>query len=369
MRSRWALAPLLYVLVAGKAFAQDEAAITAAYEHAAQGLTAFEQGQNTDALDKFSRAYTLLKIPSLAVYLARAQVKLGHYTAAAALYAEATRLQDGPGDPEMQQNAREEAQREGQALQARIPRLIVQTPGIDIQTVTIQVDGVVIPSAALAEGWRLDPGVHRIVATSGGQRLEQSELVSDGVTKTIVFAFPATGSNAPENHYKSGRKTPVAAGDQGISQRHLGQLWNWGGGFGFFGHDGHLGRGQAEPGQDESAMGHTQLSVGRLGKRVPRIQNTAHAFNDWFLHRPGWHSHRYGTSACYAGQSKPSSKRGPFGTLGWSGIRRSSGAILTQQSQQGITDPETSPCPPGVGFWNEPREKPRRTGQLKHPKR
>jgi len=196
MRSRWALAPLLYLLVAGKAFAQDDAAVTAASEVGLQGVDAFEQGQNTEALDKLSRAYTLLKVPLIAVYLARTDVRLGHYMAAAALYAEATHLEDGPGDHERQQNAREEAQREGQALLARIPRLVVQTPGIPIQTVAIQVDGIAVPAAALAEGWRVDPGVHRVTATAGEQRLEQSEPVGEGVTKTVVFVFqPAKAAN------------------------------------------------------------------------------------------------------------------------------------------------------------------------------
>jgi hypothetical protein len=212
-RSRWAIAPLLYLLVAGKAFAQDAEAVTSAFEFASQGVNAFEQGQTTEALDKFSRAYALVKVPSLAVYMAQAHARLGHYTAAAALYAEATHLEDGPGDHDMQQNAREEAQREGNALLARMPRLVVQTPGIPIQTVGIQVDGVAIPSAALAEGWRLDPGVHRIVATSGEQRLEQNEPVSDGVTKTVVFIFqPTKASHQLEIPAKQSDRPPTEPG-------------------------------------------------------------------------------------------------------------------------------------------------------------
>ncbi len=213
MTSRWALAPLLYLLVASTAFAQDDAAVTAAYEHAAQALNAFEQGRNTEALDEFSRAHALVKLPSFAAYMARANVKLGHYLAAAALYDEATRLEDGPGEHEAQQNAREEAQREGQALLARIPRLVVQTPGIPIQLAAIQVDGIAIASTALAEGWRVDPGVHRVTAQTGDQKLEQTEPVSEGVTKTVVFVFqPAKTSNGRQMQPKQPDQYPPESG-------------------------------------------------------------------------------------------------------------------------------------------------------------
>ena len=160
MRSSWA--PLLFLLITCKAFAQDDAAVTSAYEFAAQGLKAFEAGQSTAALDKFSRAYAIVKLPSLAVYMARADVKLGHYLAAAALYAEASQLEDGLGDHDVQQTAREEARTEREALLTRMPQLVVQTSGVPLQSVAVQVDGTAVPSAALAVGWLLDPGTHRV---------------------------------------------------------------------------------------------------------------------------------------------------------------------------------------------------------------
>ncbi len=189
MRSRRALALSLFLLVAGNAFAQDDAAVTSAYESAAQGLKAFEDGQSAEALDQFTRAYAIVKLPSLAVYMARANVKLGHYLAAAALYAQASQLEDGLGDHEVQQRAREEALSEREALMARMPRLVVQTPGIPTQSVTLQVDGSPVPSAALAEGWQLDPGMHRVTAYSGNQKLERDSSVSEGLVQTVVFQF------------------------------------------------------------------------------------------------------------------------------------------------------------------------------------
>lgn len=218
MRFRWA--PLLFLLVSGKAFAQDDAAVTSAYEFAAQfaaqGLKAYEGGQPAEALDKFSQAYAIVKLPSLAVYVARADVQLGHYVAAAALYAEASQLEDGLGDLDdhkVQQRAREEAQTERQALIARMPRLVVQTPGVPIQSVAVQVDGTAVPSAALAEGWPLDPGMHRVTAVSSTQKLERDASVSDGRTETIVFKFQtATATITQEIPPKQVISSPPAPG-------------------------------------------------------------------------------------------------------------------------------------------------------------
>ena len=189
MRSPWALAPLLFLLASSKAFGQDDSAVTTAYEIASQGFDAFKQGDPQLALERFNRAYPILKLPKLAVYMARSHVELGHYTQATALYAEAMQLGDGGGDHEAQERARNEAKQERQQLLARMPRLVVQTPGVPIRAVRFQVDGAEASSDELAAGKPVDPGNHQISAVSGTQRLEQAETIQDGASKTIVFKF------------------------------------------------------------------------------------------------------------------------------------------------------------------------------------
>lgn len=217
MRFHWALTPVLLLLVAHQAFAQDDAAVTSAYVYATRGLEAFEQGKPTQALEEFSRAYALVKLPSLAVYMARAQLTLGHYSLAAALYAEASQLQDGVGDHDVQQRAREEARNEREALTARMPRLVVQTPGVAIESVAIEVDGTSVPSAALAEGWHLDPGVHRITAIAGNQHLEQTARALDGHAETIVFQFLAPPTpRAPQSHPEQAESPRVFPGQRAM---------------------------------------------------------------------------------------------------------------------------------------------------------
>jgi hypothetical protein len=47
MKCTWALAPLLLLLASSEAFAQDDSAVTTAFEIASQGVDAFEQGNST----------------------------------------------------------------------------------------------------------------------------------------------------------------------------------------------------------------------------------------------------------------------------------------------------------------------------------
>ncbi len=198
MRSTWALAPLLFLLATSKAFAQDDAAVTSAFEFASHGVEAFEQDNPRLALEQFSRAYSIVKLPSLAVYMARSHAKLGHYTQAIALYSEAAQLDDGVGDHEVQEQARSQANRERQQLLARMPRLVVQTSGVPIQAVSFQLDGSAASSVELAQGSPVDPGFHRIIAMCSGRMLEQTEMVQDGATKTIVFTFQPAFSTPPK---------------------------------------------------------------------------------------------------------------------------------------------------------------------------
>jgi len=191
MRRRWVLAQLCFLLVSTHALGQSDAVMREAYESAAEGLTAFDQGQNEVALDRFSKAYQRLPLPSLAVFVARTQTKLGHFLAACDLYAQAAKLGDGPGYPSVQQRAREEAAAERQALLQRIPKLVIATPGVPRADVLVLVDGQPLAPEAATAGVPLDPGPHKIMAVFAGQQLFQTSALAEGQTTQLTFVFHA----------------------------------------------------------------------------------------------------------------------------------------------------------------------------------
>ena len=184
--------------------AQDEAAVNDARELLAQGLSAFNAGHFGEALDKYTRAFSIMKLPALAVHMARADVKLGRFVAAADLYQEATQLGDGVGVPTAQSRARGEAQVERSALLLRIPKLLIRVVGVDPKAVSVQVDGATFPSESYESGWLVDPGTHKVTASFGNQLQEQMAAMLEGEARELRFTFEASPNKVVGQPAQSG---------------------------------------------------------------------------------------------------------------------------------------------------------------------
>ena len=65
------------LLLSSVAAGQSDTTVTAAREIARQGLKAYDAGRYEEAADKLSRAYAVVKLPTLALHTARALVKVG----------------------------------------------------------------------------------------------------------------------------------------------------------------------------------------------------------------------------------------------------------------------------------------------------
>lgn len=184
---RWALGLSLAVAVlasAPRAAAQeaDAETRTAARELAGQGAEAFEKQDYVTALDRFQRAGTLFRAPSISVMEARTLVKLGRFVEALDKYEATRHIPLAPDASEALQRAVSDAVREGQELRARTPMLKIsilgRRPGPDELKVTL--DGKPVPSALLDVERPLDPGRHEIEAASAGlipiqRRIDLSE--------------------------------------------------------------------------------------------------------------------------------------------------------------------------------------------------
>jgi tetratricopeptide (TPR) repeat protein len=176
--------------------AQDDAAVNEAYTMAAQGIAAFNDGQFAEALDKYTRAFSIVRLPALAVHMARADVKLGRLVAAADLYQQALQLGDGIGAPKVQARARAEAQVERAALLLRIPKLLIRVMGAPPARVKVQVDGATFPPESFESGYLVDPGTHNVTAAFGTQEQEQMAAMAEGAVRELLFAFQPTASPA-----------------------------------------------------------------------------------------------------------------------------------------------------------------------------
>jgi hypothetical protein len=167
-----------------------------ARELALQGADAFERQDFETALDRFQRASTLVRAPSITVMLARSLVRLGRFLEALDRYEETLRLPLSADAPEAFRLAVDDARTEAIALRARIPRLEVRTSP-DQAHVNVTLDGRPVPEALLNVERPVDPGSHVLAASAPGLTPFQQEFsVNEGEHR--VIELPAEAKPAPK---------------------------------------------------------------------------------------------------------------------------------------------------------------------------
>jgi len=177
----------------GVARAIDDRAKGAARELANEAKRAFDAGRLEEAGRKFQRAYEVAKVPTLAVWTARALAKSGQLVAASELYRQAIQL--APNDlwvGDSQQRAQRDAAEELRNLQPRLPQLRVRVEGIQPNDVELRIDDIKIASALFGVEMPMDPGRRRIVGTTGQEAVEQTIALGEGEHRELVLKFTAS---------------------------------------------------------------------------------------------------------------------------------------------------------------------------------
>jgi len=174
----------------GTVHATDDSAKGAARELANEAKSDFDAGKFEDAGSKFQRAYEIAKVPTLAVWAARALVKRGKMVAASELYRQAALL--APNDlwvGNTQQEAQADAEKELAELQPRIPRLRIRVEGAAGYDVELTVDGARISSALVGIDLPTDPGKRHIVGKRSTDVVEQTVDLAEGERKETLMKF------------------------------------------------------------------------------------------------------------------------------------------------------------------------------------
>jgi hypothetical protein len=177
-----------------------------------EGTKLFEAGDYAGALDRFRRADALVPRQTLGLRIARCLDKLGRLTEAYERYVAVARMPVAAGlEPDivvLQNEAKVKADAEGAALAARIPSLVIEVKGGGPDA-SVTVDGVVVPPALLGVKRAVDPGVHKIVATSAGRRASRDVNVKEGEALPVALTFDAAAPTQP-GPVSPAATTPVA---------------------------------------------------------------------------------------------------------------------------------------------------------------
>jgi hypothetical protein len=186
---RGVVSVLVVLLSCSTAVASNEAAVSTAREIAKEGLNAYDAGHYVEANEKLSRALEVVGVPTLALYTARANVKLGKFVRASELYLLATRLDPKGPSETVQMQAQHDATKERAELLPRIPRLTVTLEGDDLGDVEVTVDGQVVPKALLGTSQLTDPGHPKVAAKRGDEQVSAEVELAEGEHKQTTMRF------------------------------------------------------------------------------------------------------------------------------------------------------------------------------------
>lgn len=198
------------------ALAQSEAVVSSAREIAKEGLSAYDAGRYEEANEKLSRALEVVGVPTLALFTARANVKLGRFVRASELYLLATRLDPKGASENVQIQAQRDAEKERSELLPRIPRLTITITGISRKEVEVKLDGQIVPKALLGTAQLVDPGKHEVIAKRGTEEARGEMVLAEREHKTTKLEFQPAESETPT---LSPRESPILLNEGPLESR------------------------------------------------------------------------------------------------------------------------------------------------------
>jgi hypothetical protein len=180
-------------LCCGAARAEDDAATRqAARKLAEDGVAALQNGDAATAVQKLEKAHQMLKVPSVALWSARALVKRGLLVEAAERLRDVGRLPSS-GEAAVQEQAKREAEKELSELSPRIPSLVILVEGA--QAVRVTLDGNAVPAALLGEEHPVNPGPHHVVGTRGAEQATADVTLAEAEHKQAKLSFGTAVAN------------------------------------------------------------------------------------------------------------------------------------------------------------------------------
>ena len=174
--------------------AADLASARALYK---EGRALRERGDLAGALEKFQAAHALGQTPITGIELARTYVQLGRLVEAEEVSLGVSRLPVASDETGRSVQARQDAAALAASLGPRLATLVVSihglAPGVEPH---LTIDGRDVPTAAIGEPRRTDPGKHVAVLTlSSGATVRGEAQVGEGESRALVLE---AGTHPPE---------------------------------------------------------------------------------------------------------------------------------------------------------------------------
>jgi hypothetical protein len=170
----------------------------AARELALSGAEAFDKQDFATALDRFQRAESLYKVPSISIMVARCFARTGRVVEAVDKFEATLRVPLDAAAPDAFQRAVAEATTEVEAARARVARLELRLPTDAPADTVVSLDGKRVPAALLGVPTPVNPGSHRLVANALGRTPYSLDLVlPEGGRQEVAISLPVSAGRSP----------------------------------------------------------------------------------------------------------------------------------------------------------------------------
>jgi hypothetical protein len=194
----------------------SSAQVTESERAAARDL--FRQGDElqraahfAEALDKFQRAQQLYSAPTNQLRIAQCQTQLGQWVESAETYRSVVRSPLSPDSPSAFRTAVDQARLELDALEPRIPKLVVQIQPA-VADPRLELDGQPVPAVLLGQAMPLDPGSHRVTVDAAGYATaEQGAVLKEREARVVVLSLKPVATAATSPRPSAGAPVAPAA--------------------------------------------------------------------------------------------------------------------------------------------------------------
>lgn len=194
----------------------DDSSRSAARALVKQGVDDLNADRAESALMKFTEALAVARVPTVAVWAAKANEKLGRLVAAAELYENALLMQ--PNElwvGKTQQQAQQQASKALSAVKPRIPTARIEIIGnVDGTDIDVTIDDAKVPNTLLNTERPLDPGKHVFVAKQGRQSATETLTLAEAAKSTVTLRLEETQAAVPSS-VPGGASQPVGVAAAG----------------------------------------------------------------------------------------------------------------------------------------------------------
>ena len=166
-----------------------------------EGLELRDGGKLEMSLARFKAAHALAATPITSLELGRAHVLVSELVEARDALLSVERLPVHPSESAKAASARLEARAMAEQLRDRIPALRIVFSPEPAARPHLTIDGVTIPTEALAAPRKLNPGPHTIAAEANGARATANVMMVERELRMVTLTLAPAGPSA--------RPTPV----------------------------------------------------------------------------------------------------------------------------------------------------------------